>query len=50
MLSKEHHPDKVKGSAEERKAAQNRFMEIQEAYEILSSKKNRRQRKNRRNG
>ncbi|XP_057334756.1 dnaJ homolog subfamily C member 22 [Microplitis mediator] len=50
MLSKEHHPDKVKGSDEERKAAQDRFMEIQQAYEILSSKKNRRQRKNRRNG
>ncbi|KAK0180855.1 hypothetical protein PV327_003192 [Microctonus hyperodae] len=47
-LSKEHHPDKVKGTDDERKAAQDRFMEIQQAYEILSSKKNRRQRKNRR--
>lgn len=47
-LSKEHHPDKVKGTDDERKAAQDRFMDIQQAYEILSSKKSRRQRKNRR--
>ncbi|XP_034947609.1 dnaJ homolog subfamily C member 22 [Chelonus insularis] len=49
-LSKEYHPDKVKGSDEERRAAQERFMEIQQAYEILSSTKNRRQRRNRRAG
>ncbi|XP_001608046.1 dnaJ homolog subfamily C member 22 [Nasonia vitripennis] len=45
-LSREHHPDKVKGSEEERRQAQERFLEIQQAYEILSSAKNRRQRKN----
>ncbi|XP_014206639.1 dnaJ homolog subfamily C member 22 [Copidosoma floridanum] len=45
-LSREHHPDKVKGTDEERRAAQERFLEIQQAYEILSSAKNRRQRKN----
>lgn len=45
-LSREHHPDKVKGSEEERRAAQDRFLDIQQAYEILSSAKNRRQRKN----
>ncbi|XP_011313940.1 dnaJ homolog subfamily C member 22 [Fopius arisanus] len=49
-LSKEHHPDKVKGNEDEKKAAQERFMEIQQAYEILSKKKTRRQRKNRRAG
>ncbi|XP_015122684.1 uncharacterized protein LOC107045069, partial [Diachasma alloeum] len=49
-LSKEHHPDKVKGDEEEKRFAQDKFMEIQQAYEILSRKKNRRQRKNRRAG
>ncbi|XP_015607451.1 dnaJ homolog subfamily C member 22 [Cephus cinctus] len=49
-LSREHHPDKVKGSEAERKAAQEKFMEIQQAYEILSSAKNRRQQRNRRAG
>lgn len=49
-LSKEHHPDKVKGTDEERRAAQEKFMEIQSAYEILSSTKNRRTKKNRRAG
>ena len=48
-LSREHHPDKVKGTEEERRAAQDRFLEIQQAYEILSSAKNRRQRKNKKN-
>ncbi|XP_058805513.1 dnaJ homolog subfamily C member 22-like [Phymastichus coffea] len=45
-LSREHHPDKVKGTEDERRAAQDKFLEIQQAYEILSSAKNRRQRKN----
>ncbi|XP_063987299.1 dnaJ homolog subfamily C member 22 [Diachasmimorpha longicaudata] len=49
-LSKEHHPDKVKGDEDAKRSAQDRFMEIQQAYEILSKKKNRRQRKNRRAG
>ncbi|XP_012279311.1 dnaJ homolog subfamily C member 22 [Orussus abietinus] len=47
-LSREHHPDKVKGSEEEKRRAQEKFMEIQQAYEILSSARNRRQRRNRR--
>ncbi|KAK2587881.1 hypothetical protein KPH14_003978 [Odynerus spinipes] len=47
-LSRDHHPDKVKGSEEERRKAQEKFMEIQQAYEILSEAKNRRQRRNRR--
>lgn len=46
-LSRESHPDKIKGSDEERRLAQEKFMEIQQAYEILSSAKNRRQRRNR---
>ncbi|XP_051175460.1 dnaJ homolog subfamily C member 22 [Leptopilina boulardi] len=46
-LSRENHPDKIKGSDEERRIAQEKFMEIQQAYEILSSAKNRRQRRNR---
>jgi DnaJ family protein C protein 22 len=45
-LSREHHPDKVKGSEEERRKAQEKFLEIQQAYEILSSAKYRRQKKN----
>ncbi|GAB1862802.1 DnaJ homolog subfamily C member 22 [Camponotus japonicus] len=47
-LSRDNHPDKVKGSEEERRKAQEKFMEIQQAYEILSQAKNRRQRRNRR--
>ncbi|KAL7306778.1 hypothetical protein TKK_0001140 [Trichogramma kaykai] len=45
-LSRENHPDKCKGTEEERRQAQEKFMEIQEAYEILSNAKNRRQKKN----
>lgn len=44
-LSREHHPDKVKDEAL-RRAAQERFMEIQQAYEILSNSKHRRNRRN----
>ncbi|XP_063393174.1 dnaJ homolog subfamily C member 22 [Cydia fagiglandana] len=44
-LSREHHPDKVKEQAL-RRAAQERFMEIQQAYEILSNSKHRRHRRN----
>ncbi|KAM0724393.1 DnaJ-like protein subfamily C member 22 [Formica fusca] len=47
-LSRDNHPDKVKGSEEERRKAQEKFMEIQQAYEILSQAKTRRQRRNRR--
>ncbi|XP_015176017.1 PREDICTED: dnaJ homolog subfamily C member 22 [Polistes dominula] len=47
-LSRDNHPDKVKGTQEERRKAQEKFMEIQQAYEILSKAKNRRQRRNRR--
>lgn len=46
-LSRENHPDKIKGSEEKRREAQEKFMEIQQAYEILSAAKNRRNRKNR---
>ncbi|KAL6442251.1 hypothetical protein ACFW04_002488 [Cataglyphis niger] len=48
VLSRDNHPDKVKGSEEERRKAQEKFMEIQQAYEILSQAKTRRQRRNRR--
>lgn len=44
-LSRENHPDKVKDE-KYRRAAQERFMEIQEAYEILSNSKHRRNRRN----
>lgn len=44
-LSREWHPDKVKDPAQQR-AAQERFMEIQQAYEILSNIKTKRKRKN----
>jgi DnaJ family protein C protein 22 len=44
-LSREWHPDKVK-DPEQRKAAQDKFMEIQQAYEILSNIKSKRKRKN----
>lgn len=46
-LSRENHPDKVKEPALQR-AAQERFMEIQQAYEILSNIKSKRRRKNKR--
>ncbi|XP_054013596.1 dnaJ homolog subfamily C member 22 [Hylaeus anthracinus] len=46
-LSRDNHPDKIKGTEEERRRAQEKFMEIQQAYEILSKAKNRRQRRNR---
>ncbi|XP_076682060.1 TM2 and DnaJ domain-containing protein wurst [Andrena cerasifolii] len=46
-LSRDHHPDKIKGTEQERRLGQERFMEIQQAYEILSKAKNRRQRRNR---
>lgn len=49
-LSRDNHPDKIKGSEEERRMAQEKFMEIQQAYEILSQAKNRRKRRNRRSG
>ncbi|CAH2229890.1 jg9745, partial [Pararge aegeria aegeria] len=39
-LSRENHPDKAK--LEDRRAAQEKFMEIQQAYEILSVGKHRR--------
>lgn len=44
-LSRENHPDKVKDEVQ-RRAAQERFMEIQQAYEILSNSKHRRNRRN----
>lgn len=44
-LSLEFHPDKVKEDGQ-RKEAQARFMEIQEAYELLSKRKLRRKSKN----
>lgn len=44
-LSRENHPDKVKDELL-RHAAQERFMEIQQAYEILSNSKHRRNRRN----
>lgn len=44
-LSKENHPDKVKDESKKRDA-QLRFMEIQQAYDVLSKIKNRRRRKN----
>ncbi|KAJ6623372.1 DnaJ like subfamily C member 22, partial [Pseudolycoriella hygida] len=46
-LSKENHPDKVKGEVEKRKA-QEKFMEISNAYEVLSKIKSKRKRKNKR--
>lgn len=46
-LSKENHPDKVKGSMEERRLAQERFMEITQAYEKLSNMKSKRRQRNR---
>ncbi|EDV92147.1 dnaJ homolog subfamily C member 22 [Drosophila grimshawi] len=45
-LSKEHHPDKAKDEAQ-RAAANQRFIEIQQAYSVLSKIKSNRRRKNR---
>jgi DnaJ homolog subfamily C member 22 len=44
-LSKEFHPDKVKDESERRKA-QERFMEIQQAYEVLSKLRSKRTARN----
>lgn len=44
-LSREFHPDKVKDPSKVREA-QEKFMEIQQAYEILSNIKTKRKRKN----
>lgn len=44
-LSKENHPDKVKDESKKREA-QDRFMEIQQAYETLSKIKSKRRSKN----
>lgn len=44
-MSLENHPDKVKDESQ-RKAAEQRFMEIQQAYELLSKTKNKRRQKN----
>ncbi|KAL1517312.1 hypothetical protein ABEB36_001092 [Hypothenemus hampei] len=44
-LSRENHPDKCKDPTKQREA-QEKFMEIQQAYEILSNIKNKRSRKN----
>ena len=41
-----HHPDKVKGSPEEKEAAQAKFVAIQQAYEKLSTLKKQRARAN----
>ncbi|XP_032527622.1 dnaJ homolog subfamily C member 22 [Danaus plexippus] len=46
QLSRENHPDKAK--PELKKEAQERFMDIQKAYELLSSRKHRRHRRNKR--
>lgn len=44
-LSKENHPDKVKDESK-RREAQERFMEIQQSYEILSKIKSKRRQRN----
>lgn len=44
-LSKENHPDKIKDETKKR-AAQVRFMEIQQAYEVLSKIKSKRRKRN----
>lgn len=46
-LSKEFHPDKVKGNPAAHRATQERFMEISLAYEKLSKIKSKRRHKNR---
>jgi len=45
-LTKIHHPDKVKGSQQEKEAAQEKFVAIQQAYEKLSTLKKQRARAN----
>ena len=47
-LSKVHHPDKVQGTPEEKEAAQEKFVAIQQAYEKLSTLKRQRARANKR--
>jgi len=47
-LSKVHHPDKVKGTLEEKEAAQEMFVKIQQAYEKLSEIKRNRAKVNKR--
>ena len=47
-LTKVHHPDKVKGTTEEKEAAQKKFVQIQEAYEKLSDLKRNRAKANKR--
>ncbi|XP_055628779.1 dnaJ homolog subfamily C member 22-like isoform X1 [Toxorhynchites rutilus septentrionalis] len=44
-LSRENHPDKVKEESQ-RRAAQEKFMEIQQAYEVLSKIKSKRRQRN----
>lgn len=44
-LSKANHPDKVKDAAA-KQTAQTKFMEIQQAYDVLSRIKQRRRRRN----
>lgn len=44
-MSREFHPDKVK-EEEKRREAQEKFMEIQQAYEIISKIKSKRRGKN----
>jgi len=46
-LSKQWHPDKVRGDATAKEEAQAKFLEIQAAYENLSNIKNRRNKANR---
>ena len=38
-LTKTYHPDKVQGTAEEKEAAHEKFVQIQQAYEKLSTLK-----------
>ena len=47
-LTKVHHPDKVKGTQEEKEAAQEKFVQIQQAYEKLSDLKRSRAKANKR--
>lgn len=44
-MSRENHPDKIKDE-NQRKMAQDRFMEIQQAYEVISKIKNKRRQRN----
>ena len=47
-LTKVHHPDKVKGTIEEKEAAQEKFVQIQQAYDKLSDLKRNRAKANKR--